>query len=329
MALNFWCSRAELNCHQRLRKPLFYPLNYRSKPYYCTIQYNQNMTYFIKLVKTSRPLLWFGHFTLLIYGALANGSFRFVSVRFFVLLLLFSLPYSLFIYAINDYYDLKTDFLNARKGGVFGEKHNKKEVGQLLRWGWGGLVCSLLVGSWLGVKVLIVFIILSAVLYSYSARPIRLKSVPVLDMIFGGALYTYLIMVIGYFTFLSNNNIYLIFTSPFVLFALLGLVLQAMGTVLDVVPDSKDNIQTSAIFFGVNIVTTFCLLILGIGMFLARHNILFVFFIGVLMGFCSLAYSKKLRESYVVQSLGGAMLPLIFFIFTIILYFINPAWLRI
>lgn len=278
---------------------------------------------------TSRPLLWFTHFTLFTYGGLQSNAFHLNSLQFILGLLILSLPFSLFIYAINDYYDLKTDLLNPRKGGIFGEKHGILTIKYLKIWGFTGLAISLILAIFLGIHALIVMIILSLILYSYSALPLRFKSIPVIDTLTGGGLYSYLIVAIGYFAFAgSEAQVIDILKPPFIFFGLFGLAGHLMGAVLDVEPDRKNNARTSVVIFGINKIVSFCIVVLLICLYLARNNWLFVFFMSVAIVICCFYYSAKWRGSLLLPTLV-AYLSLVFFAITILLYFISPNLLKI
>ncbi len=288
------------------------------------------MGYFLKLVRTSRPIFWFSHFTLFIYGGLQSNSFHLNSFKFILGVLILSLPFSLFIYAINDYYDIKTDLFNPRKGTIFGEKHDAVNVKALRIWGFTGLAFSLILAGFLGMYVLIMMIVLSLILYSYSALPLRFKSVPIIDALTGGGLYSYLLMVIGYFAFAgSGAKIINIFLAPFILFFLFGLASQLTGSLIDEKPDRKDNINTSVVFFGANKIVSLCLVILLTCLYLAQSNWLFAGFISIFIVSCIFSYSVKWRRNFFLQTLGGAYFPLAFFAITILLYLIDPGLLKI
>lgn len=290
---------------------------------------NNLVDYLLKLSMTSRPLLWFTHFILFTYGGLQSNAFHLNSLQFILGLLILSLPFSLFIYAINDYYDLKTDLLNSRKGGIFGEKHDASSLKGLRVWGFAGLALSLALTSFLGMDVLLIVIFLSLILYSYSALPLRFKSIPIIDALTGGGLYAYLIVVIGYFAFAGSEAQFAdIFKPPFIFFGLFGLAGHLMGAVLDVEPDRRANIGTSAVVFGINKIVSFCIVVFLICLYLARSNWLFVFFMSVSIVICSFYYSAKWRRSLFLPTLI-AYLSLVFFAITIFLYFIAPGLLRI
>lgn len=286
------------------------------------------MDYFLKIIKTSRPLIWVNHFTFFIYGGLQDASFHFNSFQFILGLLIFSLPFSLFIYAINDYYDLKTDLLNPRKGTFFGEKHDPSGLKDLRIWGFAGLAVSLILAIFMGMSALITMIILSILLYSYSALPLRLKSVPVLDTLSGGYLYAYLVVVIGYFSSAGGQAQFIdILKPPFIFFGLFGLAIHLFGAVVDIGPDREDNIKTSAVFFGVNKIVTFCIIIFLICLYLARSSWFFVFFMSFAIVISCFYYSEKWRRSLFFPNLVAYM-SLVFLAITILLYLINPNLLR-
>ena len=286
------------------------------------------MDYLLKIVKTSRPLIWVNHFTFFTYGGLQVHNFHLNSFQFTLGLLIFSLPFSLFIYAINDYYDLKTDLLNPRKGAIFGEKHDVSSLKYLKTWGFAGLAVSLILAGFMGIAVLITMIMLSILLYLYSAFPLRLKSVPVLDTLVGGALYSYLIVVIGYLAFAGNQAQFAdILKPPFIFFGLFGLGVHLFGAVVDIDPDRKDNIRTSAVFFGINKIVSFCIVVFLICLYLARSSSLFLFFVSISILISCFYYSAKWRKNIFLLTLI-AYLSLVFFAITILLYFISPSLLR-
>ena len=288
------------------------------------------MGYVSKIIKTSRPLLWFTHFTLLIYGGIQSSSFSFYKPQFILSILVFSLPFSLFIYAINDFYDLKSDLINPRKGTIFGEKHSDETTKYLQAWGYVGLGLTLLAAYFIGLSVLVVVALLSILLFFYSSSNLHLKSVPIVDAIVGGGLYFYLTMVAGYFVFEGNQlTVASILLPPFILVALIGIVGQLMGTVLDEEPDRKSRINTAAVFFGSNRIISLCLLILLFCLYLSRNNWIFVSFISVLLATCTLGYLPKWRQSFLLQIIGGAFLPLTFFVALVVLYVVNPNLLKI
>jgi len=286
------------------------------------------MDYLLKIVKTSRPLIWVSHFTFFFYGGFQAQNFQINSFQFILGLLTFSLPFSLFIYAINDYYDLKTDLLNPRKGTIFGEKHNASNLKYLKPWGFAGLTATLILASFMGINVVIATFALSIMLYLYSAFPLRLKSIPILDTLVGGALYSYSIVTIGYLAFAGNQAQFIDLIKPtFIFFGLIGIAGHLFGTVADINPDRKDNIKTSAVFFGVNKVLSFCILVFLICMYVARNNWLFVIFMLISILICCFYYYEKWRRSLFLPNLV-AYLSLVFFAVTILLYFIHPSLLR-
>ncbi len=288
------------------------------------------MGYVSKIIRTSRPLFWFTHFTLLIFGGLQSTSFSFYKPQLILIILVFSLPFSLFIYAINDFYDLKSDLLNPRKGTIFGERHSNKTAKYLQTWGYTGLVVSLLAAYFISPMVLTLLVLLSVLLFFYSSATPHFKSIPLVDAVVGGGLYFYLTMVVGYFVFEGNQaNVVSTLVPAFMLVALVGLAGHLMGTVLDEEPDRKAETNTSAVFFGVNKVTLLCQLILIFCLYLSRNNWIFLLFISAFITICTLGYSPKYRDNFLLQLIGGAFIPLTFFIALLILYVVNPNLLKI
>lgn len=231
---------------------------------------------------------------------------------------------------MNDFYDYKSDLHNPRKGTVFGEKHDNLMVKPLRLWGFAGLFISLVIALFVSYFAVLVIIILSVIPYLYSAFPLRLKSVPIIDSLLGGALYFYLIAVAGYFIFYNQGlDLSKVIKPAFILVALVGLVGHLMGTVLDEESDRKDGTNTSAVFFGAVKVISMCILVLLICLYLARFNWVFVSFLSALMVVCFLGYLKKLRHNRPLQLFGAAFIPIAFFVTTIVLLIFNQNLLKI
>lgn len=112
--------------------------------------------------------------------------------------LYFTFPFGLIAYGINDIADRESDAKNKRKGGIDGAALKTTEVDGLMRWIItisllfpllfilsGHLLTAALVGG------------LSVLSWAYSMRPVRLKSVPVLDSA-SNAIGILLIYLAGY-----------------------------------------------------------------------------------------------------------------------------------
>lgn len=252
----------------------------------------------LKIIRTSRPLFWLVHVSLFIVGAVASGEFSYASERFFIPALLLTLPFSLFIYAINDYYDLESDRHNPRKGGVFGEKHTNADAQKLRAQGFVGLATTLVGLAFFGLERVTLIAILSIALYAYSAPPLRLKSVPVADALVGGGFYLSTLVLMGFV--LSGGNIRTsmaaIRPSLAVVF-LVGFTLHATGAVIDEIPDRKQGIMTSAIYFGAQKILLFCLCLVLLAMSAFSLSVFFKILLTLVSLICFLFLYPAIRRN--------------------------------
>ncbi len=285
---------------------------------------------FIKILRTSRPPVWICHWCLLFYGGLQNPSFNPLDYKFLITLFVFSLPFSLCVYAFNDYYDRESDSLNPRKTSLFGERHTTKTIKRLKTWSFAGFGISIFLMSFVNVYALLglVLLVIGSILYSSSVT--RFKSIPIVDAIAGGGCYFYLTTVTGFLVFLNGRlQIADIIQPAFIVLTLVGIVGQSMAIVADEKPDKAQHINTSSVLFGSNAVITVCITLLGICLYLVRTNMIFSGFILVLAFLCSLFYWGAWRTNKYMQVSGGFYFPFIFLLVSVLLYFINPGLLAL
>ncbi len=226
----------------------------------------------LTIIKTSRPLFGLNHISLFLFGATSSANFYFSTKLLPVFFLLFFV-FSLFIYALNDFYDQKSDSLNPRKGGQLGITHSKKTAKKLLTWTNWSIFASLLISLvFLPIKAFLVLLTTGFFLYFYSAPPLRFKSIPILDILTGGLIYAAGISITGYLYFenslfpfnqIPNNVVFVIFGS---------IIFQAMALMIDYLPDKKQGIKTSAVYFGQNRLIIFCAILMPIAAYLLKSN---------------------------------------------------------
>lgn len=135
-----------------------------------------------RLVHISRPVLWINAIGPAVIALWLSGTLW--DWRILLLLLWLSLPFNLLIYGINDVFDMDTDELNARKGGLEGARIASSERGRiLLAVGLLNLPFAILLpliypppaALWMsGYALIFIF---------YSAPPLRLKARPILDSV--------------------------------------------------------------------------------------------------------------------------------------------------
>jgi len=252
----------------------------------------------LKIIRTSRPLFWLVHISLFIVGAVASGKFFYASKRFFIPILLLTAPFSLFVYAINDYYDLESDRHNPRKGGVFGEKHTNTDAQKLRAQGFAGLATTLVGFAFFGLERVALVVILSIALYAYSAPPLRLKSVPVADALVGGGFYLSTLVFMGFVLSGGNVRTSMAAIKPSLAAVfLVGFTLHAIGAVIDEIPDRKQGVVTSAIYFGAQKVILFCLCLVLLAMIALTLPVFFKILLTLVSLICLLFLYPAIRKN--------------------------------
>lgn len=104
----------------------------------------------------------------------------FFALDYYVYLLYFFLPANIFIYGVNDYWDEDTDKLNKKKDEreLRVTDRDKRRLIWIL-WTTVGVSAVLMVFQDNVERIL--FLIFLSLSYFYSARPLRFKSIPILD----------------------------------------------------------------------------------------------------------------------------------------------------
>ncbi len=133
-------------------------------------------------IRVSRFRFWiYTAGTYVVGYSLGAVSFSyFFSLDYILYLIYFFFPANLFIYGVNDYWDEKTDEKNPKKGTKEEKltKENKKKLLKLLYLVSFFSIFLLLFQDNISRIIFLIFISLS---YFYSAKPLRFKSLPVLD----------------------------------------------------------------------------------------------------------------------------------------------------
>lgn len=278
------------------------------------------------MIHTSRPLYWLVHFLFFVFGIMASGNFEgFTDIRFWVPTILLTLPYSYFIYAVNDYYDDESDHANKRKGGVFGMVHTSHEKLKLKR---RSLLFFLLCAgtfSFFGVQVLIVYLILSADLFWYSAPPIRFKRIPFLDFITGGSLYGGLMYLLGYTIYQGDLGALLTHTPLNLLFILVITAFYHLCLAMfDIKADKVQHITTTAVTLGARNTLLFTLLLLIASMYFFTSKLNFFIDIVCRSIICLLLLNPRIQNSWFMQKFIGEYSLYYSFIITLLVLLTNP-----
>jgi len=202
---------------------------------------------FMVLLKTSRPVGWIIGPLVFLIGIYVSGlRLASMPVSVFVQLALLSFPASLLVYGINDVYDYDTDRINPRKGSVEGGFLQKKYHKMILRISIA-IAAMLLLSSVFAFNIgnLFAMMIFLFLTISYSARPLRLKEMPVIDSLSNGLMFLSCFAV-GYSY--NHSLLYIPVSLYFVALCVAGV--HALGTVMDCKYDLISRQKTFSTVFG-------------------------------------------------------------------------------
>ncbi len=201
--------------------------------------------YLKKILHISRPHIWIytlGSFLLgVTIGSYATGETIYFSYQLLFLILLLTLPINLFLYALNDAFDIDTDKNNPKKTS-FENRALSIQKKELLLISTISIV--LLLGTFLfvSIKLILLLLLWIFIVVTYNVPPTRLKARPFLDMLF--ALNFPLFGVIGY-VFITNTypDILYIFMLIFFSFSM-----HLYTSIHDLSFDKKARVTTTAVF---------------------------------------------------------------------------------
>ena len=209
-----------------------------------------------ELFLLSRPRFWMYVLGTFLVGMIAGGNpFLHDNTTNFILIalgLFFSLPANVLIYGVNDIYDYQTDILNEKKvdyeSVLQPEKHRNLWIWTLL------LVAPFLVlFVFIGLPTQIALLVFLFTGVFYSARPIRAKSKPPLDVLFSAIIYVSP-AVVGFFATGSTNLDWLIVVAGLIW----AFAMQTYSAVPDIDADRKAGVNTLATLFGEPLALWFC-----------------------------------------------------------------------
>ena len=206
--------------------------------------------------RVSRFRFWFyltGPFTVgCIYGA--SRYLDLLNIRFFVYLFYFLFPANVFLYGVNDYWDMETDLLNPKKD----EKEHRigaDERKRLARILQAVSVLSLLLVPFMqSMGERLIFLVFLFLSHQYSAKPLRFKEKPILDSA-SNVLY---IMpgVFAYYWVTGSLPPFIILVAGF----LHSYAMHLFSAIPDIEYDTGTGITTTAVFLGRNVSLIICLL---------------------------------------------------------------------
>ncbi len=265
------------------------------------------MNYLSLWLTTSRPLLYPLVPIVILFGYFATGgTILTLSNTDLAILLLFTFPFSLIVYGLNDIHDYESDVRNTTRhwltGGVaLPAVHRAILIGVVLAI-LTILIALVLIGSQL------IALTVSAALvfaYWYSVPPIRLKARPVIDALFSGAGYIIIPFCIG----TSLNGVVTVLPEV-ILMALFVAAYHIFCSVRDIDADRSVGDTTTAVWLGRQTSLVFVALIaslVAVVWFLIRpHDLIaLVLFVGLL-----LAAVFSLRDDSHVRIGVNLMIPL-------------------
>lgn len=262
----------------------------------------------------SRPRFWMYVLGTYLVGIISAGNiFEYDTYTVLLLIafgLFFSLPANVFIYGINDIYDYETDILNEKK--IKYESVLKLEKHRSL---WQFIIFLILPFLPLffiaNTKVKLAICLFMATGLFYSAKPIRAKSNPPLDVLFSAIIYVSPALVGYYIT--GNTNIQW-------LAVLAGLIwafgMQTYSAIPDIIADKKAGVNTLAVMLGEKKSLLFCLcaylLSASIGMYYVGVIALVFGLVYVIIVLLTMKDTAKLFKFYtyfpIVNVVTGAVL---------------------
>lgn len=209
--------------------------------------------------RVSRFRFWFyltGPYTVgCIYGA--SSYLDLLNLRFFVYFFYFLFPANVFLYGVNDYWDMETDLLNPKKDGREHRisEEEKKRLAVILQ---AITVLSIfLIPFMQSIGERIIFILFLFLSHQYSAKPLRFKEKPILDSA-SNVLYI-LPGVFAYYWITGRLPPLLILLAGF----LHTYAMHLFSAIPDIEYDEETGITTTAVLLGRKDSLIICLLAWG------------------------------------------------------------------
>ena len=201
-----------------------------------------------RLLLASRPVSWINTALPFAGGALAAGAGEAVGAWFLPLLLWWGVAYNLYLYGINDLYDLATDRKNPRKGGAEGallKDGDLPALRLLLLFSGCTAALFLLVGT-TSVPIACIVAVASATAYS-APWFVRARAVPILDSI-TSATHFVVPAVAG---LALGGTFQQSWVAPLAAFFFWNMGSHVVGALQDVEADRKSRIATVGTLLGV------------------------------------------------------------------------------
>ena len=172
----------------------------------------------------------------------------------------FTFFYNFLMYGVNDIFDYESDIKNPRKnsieGGLVEKSKHKTLFWLILATNLPFLIYLIATGSLVS-GILLALIVFFA--FSYSAKPLRLKEVQILDWI-NSSLHFVMPFVFGYFYAGGSSLAW----PAVVAFFFWGAASQALGAIQDIKPDRAAGIDSIATKLGAKFTNTYSLVLYGL-----------------------------------------------------------------
>lgn len=202
---------------------------------------------FREIIAISRPHIWIYTLGSFAFGVILGGYYVNTTLVFSWSLLLFSilltLPVNIFLYALNDYFDIETDLDNPKKTHLE-RRVDTSEKKQLILFTYISLIMILSTFLLTTYKIMWLILLWLFLVYTYNVPPFRFKAKPFLDMFFS---VNFLLWgVVGY-VFVTGFYPDLSFLLPVIFFAI---SMHIYTSIHDIPYDRESEIITSAVYLG-------------------------------------------------------------------------------
>ncbi|MBP7018666.1 prenyltransferase [Candidatus Saccharibacteria bacterium] len=215
---------------------------------------NQNLS-LGEVLATSRPFSWINTAVPFFVGyVLAFGR---IDLNCVIGTVYFSFFYNLLMYGVNDIFDYESDLKNPRKNSIEGglvDKQKHRLLFILIVAFNIPILAYLLISGNTTSNILLVMIVFFA--FSYSAKPLRFKEIPILDSI-NSSLHFVLPLVFG----LLYGNATELPWPAIIAFFTWGAASQALGAIQDIKPDRMAGIASIATKLGSRFTNTYSLVL--------------------------------------------------------------------
>jgi 4-hydroxybenzoate polyprenyltransferase len=269
------------------------------------------------LIKVSRPIFWFVLPIVYLVGfVFSGGGLSNLSYINYIEIIFLSFPFCIFLYGINDVFDLESDLKNPRKGGLEGLRLHPKDHKLVI---YTSILILLLFTLLLLIDFeldrFLAFLTLSFFTYAYSAKPFRLKEIPPLDSFSNAILYFLAPFSLG---FLINSS-FLEIPLKVYLIALGSSGVHAYTTTLDYKSDKEVGDKTFSVVYGPRLaasfsfLTTLLVLVLADIQTLAINIYLVVSLLVYALGII-IPYNTSLLKTGSKIIYGGFIISAIFFL---------------